>query len=103
MTAGAEQEAIRRKARSLRRYEAEAVAQLEDGGSPPLKFFSPFGPMIARTTLAGALVDKINGFADRHLRPGQGRELLLPQDFVVDGGVQSLARETGRLIARYVQ
>jgi hypothetical protein len=103
MTTGAPREAIRRKSRSLRRYEAEAVAQLEDSGPPPLKFFSPFGPMIARTTLAPALVDKINSFADRHLQPGQGRELLLPQEFVADGGDQSLARETGRAIARYVQ
>ncbi len=103
MTAGAERDAIRRKSRSLRRYEGDAVTQLEDDGSPPLKFFSPFGPMVAKTTLAGALVDKINGFADRHLRPGRGGELLLPQDFVVDGGEQSLGREIGGLIARYVQ
>jgi hypothetical protein len=103
MTTEGQRQAIRRKSRSLRRYEAEAVAQLEDGGPPPFKFFSPFGPMIAKTTLAPALVDKINGFADRHVQPGQGRELLLPQEFVVDGGEQSLVRETGRLIARYVE
>jgi hypothetical protein len=103
MTAEAEREQNRRKTRSLRKYEAEPVAQIEDSDAPRLEFFSPFGPMIARTEISPVLVDRINNYADRQLHPGQGTELLLPPAVVLDGGAESLRRQTERLIARYMR
>jgi hypothetical protein len=58
--------------------------------------------MIAKAEMQAALVDRINGFADRHVRPG-GSEFLLPPALVGDGGEASLMRQTERLIARYVR
>jgi hypothetical protein len=103
MTAEAERAATRRKTRSLRKYEAEAVTQAGDDELPRLDLFSPFGPMIAKAEMPRALVDRINAFADLRLRPNEGAEFLLPGELVADGGAASLARQTERLIARYVR
>ncbi len=92
-----------KKTRSLRKYEAEAVAHVADGEAPRLDLFSPFGPMIAKADVPHALVEKINRFADRHVRECEGSEFLLPLDLVGDGGEASLVRQTERLIARYVR
>jgi hypothetical protein len=102
MAAG-ERDGVPRKTRSLRKYEAEAIAHAADGDSPPIELFSPFGPMIARTAMPHELVERLNRFADRHLREREGSELLLPAELVGDGGEASLARQTERLIGRYVR
>jgi hypothetical protein len=102
MAAG-EKDGAERKTRSLRKYEAEAVARLADGEAPPLELFSPFGPMIAKTQVAPDLVERINSFADRHVREGEGTEFLLPPELVGGGGEASLARQTERVIGRYVR
>ena len=102
MAAG-EKDGAERKTRSLKKYEAEAVARLADGEAPPLELFSPFGPMIAKAEVPPELVTRINGFADRHVREPEGTEFLLPPELVGDGGEASLARETERLIERYVR
>jgi hypothetical protein len=91
-----------RKTRSLRKYEAEAFARAADGGSPALDLFSPFGPMIAKAEMPLALVERINRFADRHVREREGSEFLLPQEVISEGGEASLSRQTERLIGRYV-
>ncbi len=103
MTAAGEREATERKTRSLRKYEAEAIAQVADRESPHLDLFSPFGPMIAKAAMPHALVDRINGFADRHVRTRESTEFLLSDEVVDDGGEASLARQTERLIGRYVR
>ena len=90
------------KERLLRKYEAEARACLTDPGSPPMEFYSPFGPMIAKTTLPGSLVDRINRHADGVVAPGKGMEILLPGALVTEGGADSLAEFTERSIRRYL-
>jgi len=90
------------KTRLLKRYEADAGAFTTVDGNPPIDLFSPFGPLIARTTLPKTLVDRINAYADRQVLPDRGREFTLPQDFVFDGGEQSLAHRTAQLVHRYL-
>jgi hypothetical protein len=102
MTAG-EQDGPERKTRSLRKYEAEAIAHTADGDLPRLELFSPFGPMIAKADMPHGLVERINRFADRQISAHEGSEFLLPADVVGEGGEGSLARQTERLIARYVR
>jgi hypothetical protein len=97
-----------RKTRALRKYEAEAVnlvaeGDVADAGAPRLDLFSPFGPMIAKAEMPSGLVERINTFADRLVREGEGSEFLLPPQLVGDGGAASLMRQTERLIARYVR
>jgi hypothetical protein len=103
MTAAGEREGPERKTRSLRKYEAEAVAHAADGDSPRLDLFSPFGPMIAKAEMQLALVERINRFADRYVNAREGTEFLLPPELIGDGGEASLARQTERLIGRYVR
>jgi hypothetical protein len=103
MTATGEREGTERKARSLRKYEAEAIAHPADGDSPQLELFSPFGPMIARAEMPLALVERINRFADRQVDARESTEFLLPPELIGDGGEASLARQTERLIGRYVR
>lgn len=90
------------KAKLLRRYEGDASAFTTADGNPPIDLYSPFGPMIARTTLPKALVERINGYADKVVSSEKGKEFALPQEFVFDGGEQSLAHHTARLIRRYL-
>jgi hypothetical protein len=102
MAAGGD-EAAKRKTRSLKKYEAEAIACPSDGEAPRLELFSPFGPMIARAETPVGLVERINLFADRHVTEGEGTEFLLPAELVRDGGETSLVHHTERLIGRYVR
>jgi hypothetical protein len=100
-----------RKARALKKYEAAPVAfATEPGepspgepGDPPLALFSPFGPLIAQASVPQALVERINRYADQVVRDGPGMEFLLPKEVVVDGGEQSLLRQTENLIRRYLR
>ena len=39
------------KERRLRKYEADATVVLDDAGDPPMEFYSPFGPLIAKASL----------------------------------------------------
>jgi hypothetical protein len=102
MAAG-EDEAAKRKTRSLKKYEAEAIAYPADGEAPRLELFSPFGPMIARAETPVGLVERINHFVDRQVTEGEGTEFLLPAELVGDGGETSLVHHTERLIGRYVR
>jgi len=90
------------KERKLRKYEADARACATDAGTPAMEFFSPFGPMIAKTTLPEELVARINGYADGLVAPGQGKELILPGNLITEGGGESLAEITARCIRRYL-
>ena len=74
------------KARSLRRYEASAVTWASDRAEPRLDFYSPFGPMIAKTTMAPTLIARLNRYADRMVTPSAAREFTVPQEVVEDGG-----------------
>lgn len=90
--------------RRLKRYEAAPTVVAQSGG---LDFFSPFGPMIARSRLPAALVDQVNGHLDAQIaaREAQGPrvgELTLAQQAVEAGGEQSLATEVARRIASYL-
>ena len=90
------------KERLLKKYEAEARVCATDEGDPPLDFYSPFGPMIAKTRLPDALIQRINGYADGVVTGGESTEFLLPASLVVQGGGDSLAQHTERLIKRYL-
>jgi hypothetical protein len=90
------------KSRALKKYEASPVPYANDGGDPALALFSPFGPLIARAAMSQTLVDRINRHADQMVQPDKGSEFLLPKELVVDGGEQSLIRQTEHLIRRYL-
>jgi uncharacterized protein (TIGR02466 family) len=91
--------------RRLRRYEAGATVVAQAKG---MDFFSPFGPMVARSQLPAALVAQLNGHLDGEIaarEASQGQrlgELTLAQQAVSAGGEQSLAREVARRIADYL-
>ncbi|MFI5455222.1 MAG: putative 2OG-Fe(II) oxygenase [Isosphaerales bacterium] len=87
----------------LRRYEAEANICATDGEDPGMDFYSPFGPMIAKVTVPATLLNHINKYADEVVAGHQGMEFVLPQSVVFDGGEESLARQTARLIGRYLE
>jgi len=94
------------KERRLRKYEAQArvVATGEPtaAGDPPLEFYSPFGPMIARARVPDALVERVNRFADGVARADRSTEFLLPESLLSEGGEDSLARRTAQLVRRYL-
>lgn len=99
------------RTRLLRRFEAEhRIALRDDERGDPIDFFSPFGPMIARTRVPEALVAKLNAHIDSvvrdHALSPTGREFLgtfrLTEQDTMEGGEASLGRCTADLIARYV-
>ena len=87
------------KTRLLRRYEAGGHVCSNDRG---LDFYSPFGPLIAKTEVPAALVDRLNAFADTVVTDGKGMEFIVPQE-VAFGDQQSLAAVTERAIISYVE
>jgi Putative 2OG-Fe(II) oxygenase len=93
----------RNKTRALKKYEAAPTAVSQDNGDPPLALYSPFGPLIARTEVGTDFVDRINQYADKHIRPDIGTEFLLPRELVFDGGKNSLMMQTEQLIRRYLR
>lgn len=90
------------KTRRLKKYEAETTPWAVDQVDPTLDLYSPFGPMIGKLSLPDALVDRINSYADRLISPDKSTELLLPSEFVAEGGDESLARHAARLVTRYL-
>ena len=93
----------RNKTRALKKYEAASTAVGHDSGDPPLALYSPFGPLIAKAEIPADLLDRINQYADRHIKPDAGTEFLLPRELVFDGGERSLMMQTERLIRRYLR
>lgn len=90
------------KSQLLRRYEAATTPYANDGALPVMDFYSPFGPLIAKVTVPPSLIDRLNAYADGIVSADRGSEFPLPQNLVFDGGEESLARQTARLIARYL-
>ncbi len=88
-----------RKTRDLKKYEAEPLVCVSEG---EMDYYSPFGPMIAKTTLSAELVQRINLFADGVVAYQPGKEFILPKEFVFDGDNDSLAQQMARLIHRYL-
>ena len=70
------------KTRSLKKFEAEATVAFTGQGSPPMDFYSPFGPLIAKVRLPESLVEQVNRYADQNVSPDQGMEFILPEDVV---------------------
>jgi hypothetical protein len=91
---------IARKTRSLRKYEGDPDAFISVEGAPAIDLLSPFGPLIARTSVAQALTDHLNRFADGMQRPG---EFLIPSDVLMAGGETSLQRLIEMAVSRYVE
>lgn len=90
------------KTRLLRKYEAGAHVCATEGDDPPMDFYSPFGPMIAKVKLPAAVLERVNAYADPLLSGNRGQELHLPRDVSFAGGEQSLAHHTAHLIKRYL-
>lgn len=90
------------KARALKKYEADATPIATEHGDPPFDLYSPFGPMIARTTLSSELIDRLNRHADSVIGERHGMEFLLPEAVICEGGADSLAQQTAQLIRRYL-
>lgn len=89
--------------RRLRKYEADTIPSAVDTTEPPMDFFSPFGPLIARLRLPQDMVDRVNEYADTMTSPDKSTEFLLPTDFVTAGGERSLVHHTGNLVRRYLK
>lgn len=90
--------------RRLKRYEAPPTVVARSEG---MDFFSPFGPMVARSRLPGALVDALNSHLDAQIAVREGRgerlgELTLGQEAIEAGGGASLAAEVARRISTYL-
>jgi uncharacterized protein (TIGR02466 family) len=90
--------------RRLKRYEAAPTVVAQSGG---LDFFSPFGPLIARSRLPAGLVHATNELLDAQIaaREAQGPrvgELTLAPADAQAGGEQSLASEVARRISTYL-
>jgi hypothetical protein len=90
---------IARKTRSLRKYEGDPDAFVRADGTPAIDLLSPFGPMIARTSVPQALTEALNRFADTMQRPG---EFLVPAN-VMGGGEASPLRFIETAVSRYVE
>lgn len=90
------------KERLLKKYEAEARVCSTGEGDPAIDFYSPFGPMIAKTRLPEALVQRINRYADGVVSAGKSTEFLLPESLIAAGGEDSLAHQTASLVRRYL-
>jgi hypothetical protein len=91
------------KERLLKKYEAPHLAVASDARDPAMDFFSPFGPMIAKTRLPGAAIERVNRYADSMVSPGKGMEFLLPDELIAEGGADSLGVWTERFIRRYLE
>src|SRR5438552_14616304 len=91
------------KTRALRKYEAEPRVLASADGEPRMDLFSPFGPMIGKVRLSDDVVGAVNGFADTQAQPDKSSEFYVPPEVAFAGGEESLARQTERLIARYVE
>ncbi len=90
------------KERLLKKYEAQARPLPIDRGEPALDFFSPFGPMIAKTRAPERLLQRINDHADGLVSPGKGIEFLLPDRLIGEGGEGSLSSYVAGIIRRYL-
>ena len=90
------------KTRSLRKYEGDHSVVAIDPTEPSLEFFAPFGPLIAKTRIAPALVQRINAFADGMVQSAQGSEFLVPDDVARAGDEELLMRQIESLIGRYI-
>jgi hypothetical protein len=91
------------RTRRLRKYEAEPLIIARDEEAPQMALFSPFGPMLARVRMPGAVIERINRYADAVATPEQGSEFLVPPEIAFEGGESSLAAHTARFIRRYVR
>jgi hypothetical protein len=88
------------KTRALRKYEGDPQAFIGVDGTPAIELLSPFGPMIARTSVPRTLTDDLNHFADTLERPG---EFLVPAEVMAAGAEGSLRRLIETAVSRYVE
>ena len=95
-------QALARKTRSLKKYEAAPVPVARLDASPPIELFSPFGPLIARSQLEPSLVARLNRYADALFGEAATGEALVPPEVAFEGGEASLMRRTEALVRRYV-
>ncbi len=90
------------KSRLLKKYEAGQDASHTQAGNPPMDFYSPFGPMIAKVQTPPELLARINAHADARVSAEEGRELIVPREACSEGGEASLATFTANMIKRYL-
>ena len=91
------------KARRLRKYEASDDVLFSLSRSPRIDFLSPFGPLIAKTTVAPDLIEYLNQRADETLTTGTGAEFQLSGEECLYGGDDSLKCTVADAIRCYVE
>jgi hypothetical protein len=91
-----------RKSRALRKYEGDHTVIAVDVVEPSVAFFAPFGPLIAKSRMDLATIDRINGFADELALSVRGSEFLVPVEVARAGGEASLLSQIETLISRYI-
>jgi hypothetical protein len=90
------------KERRLKKYEAAPQACATAAGDPPLEFYSPFGPMIAKARVPDSVVARVNRYADAQVRGDRSMEFLLPENLIAEGGEDSLGQRVTQLVRRYL-
>lgn len=97
----------RERTRSLQQFEASTEIVRTDPGDPPIDYYSPFGPLIARLRMPGPLVARLNDEVERvaALHEVPGGETLgtfkLSEEFSSAAGRDSLAGFVADAVARY--
>jgi Putative 2OG-Fe(II) oxygenase len=91
-----------KKTRALRKYEGDYTMIALDAAEPSVSFFAPFGPLIAKSRLDLAVIDRLNAFADEPAARVHGSEFLVPVELARAGGEASLLRQLEALITRYI-
>ncbi len=91
------------KSRRLKKYEATEDVLFSRDSIPRMDFLSPFGPLIARTTVSQDLIEYLNQRADDALTVGCGAEFQLADDECLYGGDDSLKCTITEAIRHYVE
>lgn len=86
----------------LSKYEARDAILFRDDEVVPMEFHSPFGPLIARTSVPAHLVDHVNDHVAAALPADTASELLLSEEFCRSGGDDSLVEWISAQVRRYV-
>ncbi len=91
---------IEEKTRRLKKYEADHIPVM---GTDDMDLYSPFGPMIAHTTISEEIIQIVNDYADEYCDNENGTEFILPAEIVFDQGSPSLATQLEQHITQYVE
>ncbi len=89
--------------RRLKKYEAIPRILQTETETSVVDYYSPFGPMIARSRLPAAMSECVNRFADQRIRADHSSEFVLPGEVVFEETTPSLADHIEKLIRDYMR